>query len=81
MMDYPLPLIKGINIKINAMQFGNYTRFINHSYHPNTCIKVAYDGEIFRLLVVSIDQILKNEELRINYGKKYWKKRFLPNQR
>ncbi len=80
MMNYPMPTLHGTKLTIDALNYGNITRFINHSDQPNTRMKVAYDGSLFRLLVVSNRKILLGEELRLDYGPGYWLKRGAPSE-
>ena len=78
MMHYPIPGLRGARLMVNALSYGNATRFINHSSNSNVMMKIAYDGKLFRLLVVTKEKIEKGEELRLDYGKKYWRRRQPP---
>lgn len=74
-IDYPIPMPPGYRWSIDAKLRGNFTRFINHSSDANCKVEVAYDGYIFRLLILAKKKIRPGEELRLNYGKDYWRHR------
>lgn len=76
-MDYPIPMPPGYRWSIDARRSGNFTRFINHDDNANCHMAVAYDGFIFRLLVLAKRDISSGEEFRLNYGKNYWRNRHL----
>lgn len=76
-MDYPIPMPPGYRWSVDARRTGNFTRFINHDDNANCHMAVAYDGFIFRLLVLAKHDISPGEELRLNYGKNYWRHRHL----
>ncbi len=70
------------NISINAFKFGNETRFINHGVDskrnlPNCTIEFAYTNGAWRILYVAKRYINKDEELLVDYGLRYWRKREL----
>jgi SET domain-containing protein len=53
--------------KTNAIAFG-VCQFFNHSYTPN--LKYTYDYENFTIEFLAIKNILKGEELTVNYNGK-----------
>jgi len=53
--------------KINAIAF-SICQFFNHSYNPN--LKYFYDYENSTIEYVAINDILKGEELTVNYNGK-----------
>lgn len=57
-----------------ARDFGNETRFFNHSDNDNVFVKgVCHsDGGEYHLGFFTCDDILKGEELTISYGEGYW---------
>lgn len=79
-MDYPIPMPPGYRWSMDARRVGNFTRFINHSDEPNCHMAVAYDGFIFRLIVLAKTRITAGTELRLNYGKDYWRHRSCSTQ-
>jgi len=74
-MEYPIPMPPGFRWSIDAKGLGNFTRFINHSKKANCEISVAYDGFIFRLLVITKLEVKAGEQLTLDYGLDYWRQR------
>ena len=68
MLEYPIPRIPS-NLAATKANPGSLIA------SPNTKIKVVYDGFLFRLLVVAKQDIELGQELRLNYGKGYWRTR------
>jgi uncharacterized protein len=65
---------------IDAMEYGNYTRFINHSYNSNTEFKAAFVNNIIHMLVLSTKPIFKNQQLTLDYGTLFWNdSKMIPN--
>lgn len=61
------------NMAIEATQFGNWTRYINHSCRPN-CEYVSRNiGQISRICIATIREIAFGEQLTVDYGLVYWK--------
>lgn len=54
-------------------QFGNWTRFINHSCQPSTQFVVRTIGDRVVTTIEAIRQISAFEELTIHYGDDYWR--------
>lgn len=69
---------KWLNFKpatIDCQYYGNHTRFINHSDHPNLeALSVFYEG-IFHIIFRTIRKISAGEELSYDYGEIYWDRR------
>ncbi|PWY80182.1 hypothetical protein BO83DRAFT_406270 [Aspergillus eucalypticola CBS 122712] len=60
---------------ICPMEYGNFTRFINHSCRPNTTFERRTIGNRATMTVEVVRDIQPFEELTINYGREYWKGR------
>ncbi|GLB14197.1 hypothetical protein AtubIFM61612_001622 [Aspergillus tubingensis] len=60
---------------ICPMEYGNFTRFINHSCRPNTTFERRTIGNRATMTVEVVRDIQPFEELTINYGWEYWKGR------
>lgn len=58
---------------IDAEYMGNFTRFINHSDHPNVGLVCAYWRGLPRLILISLQEISKNAQLTMDYGPMFWK--------
>lgn len=59
-------------LTIDSEKMGNYTRFINHSDHPNLeSVGILFDG-VFRILFRTLKKVEAGEELTYNYGDVYW---------
>ncbi|KXG49925.1 uncharacterized protein PGRI_058930 [Penicillium griseofulvum] len=56
-------------------QFGNWTRFINHSCRPSTEFTTRTIGNRVVCTVEAIRDIMPFEELTVGYGDKYWRHR------
>ena len=54
---------------------GNELRFVNHSDDRNTSAIFVHDGTTWVNCYYARKPIGKGEELLVNYGKRYWKKR------
>jgi uncharacterized protein len=69
--EYPVPDSIGRSHVIDATS-GNLSRFINHSFHPNLKpVHVFVDG-FFHLILLTIREIERGEQLSYNYGRSYW---------
>lgn len=63
---------------IDASEWGNMTRFLNHSDTPNlTSHWVIYEG-VGRVLFFTKKAIKQHEQLTYDYGPLYWKRRSAP---
>jgi uncharacterized protein len=71
------PMGKRLHV-IDAENFGNFTRFINHSDHPNISLVCTYWRGMPRLIFISLKEISDGEQLTFDYGKTFWKQ--LPHQ-
>lgn len=60
---------------ICPMEFGNFTRFINHSCRANTTFERRTIGDRAMMTVEALRDIQPFEELTVNYGRAYWKGR------
>lgn len=57
---------------INSGQYGNWTRYINHSCDPNTLFSVMIIGSKQRVMIKTARDVAMFEELTIHYGDEYW---------
>lgn len=57
---------------ISSKEYGNWTRFINHSCDPSTEFKEYTLGDRYRVVVTSVRNIRMFEEILIHYGEGYW---------
>jgi SET domain-containing protein len=65
---------------IDASKKGNFTRFINHSFHPNVNSRgVIVDG-LYHIIFFANRRIEKGEQLTYDYGPTYWNKRSYPQE-
>ncbi len=58
---------------IDAEQKGNFTRFINHSDHPNLGLQSIYWRGLPRMIFVALKEIREGEQLTFDYGALFWK--------
>lgn len=76
--DYNIGSDRRTAFVIDAQDFGNHTRFINHSFQPNLePVSVYCDGLVHVVLYAS-KPILAGTQLCYDYGEQYWKKRSKP---
>lgn len=74
------PIVKSKNtLSIDAEPYGNLTRFINHSFHPNLDILHAFHSDLYHVILVANQLIKKGNHLTYNYGHSYWYLRGTPH--
>ncbi|GKZ20233.1 hypothetical protein AbraIFM66951_001438 [Aspergillus brasiliensis] len=54
-------------------EFGNFTRYINHSCNANTTFERRTIGDRMMMTVEAVRDIQPFEELKVNYGRAYWR--------
>ncbi|MBI3236876.1 MAG: SET domain-containing protein-lysine N-methyltransferase [Chlamydiales bacterium] len=73
------PVVNGlIHYVIDAEKKGNFTRYINHSFHPNVEIGSCFYKGMLHMVLYAITDIPKGGQLLWDYGEEYWKKRERP---
>jgi hypothetical protein len=60
---------------IDALEHGNEARFSNHGENPNMETEFVYQDECWHLIYVAKSAIKEGEELLIDYGPGYWKRK------
>lgn len=72
-LSYPEENFNYFNqIYVDAKYFGNWTRFVNHSWHSNVSIfTIKHEGKIRSLFVARTD-IEPGQQIFFNYGRGYW---------
>lgn len=89
---YPEIGLRLKNVTIDSKEKGNFTRYINHSDHPNIESIAVFTEGYYRIIFRSIKAIKAGTELSYDYGDIYWTRRtnklkenaegfILPNQR
>ncbi|MBN4066575.1 SET domain-containing protein-lysine N-methyltransferase [Simkania negevensis] len=77
---YQISEYKRPHFFVDAEQSGNYARFINHSEMPNIeAVTITY-GPVARIIFRSLQYIAPDEQIVLNYGKSYWKRRPSPQK-
>lgn len=61
------------NFTIDAENGGNFTRFINHSSHPNLSLQSVYWRGLPRMIFVAVKEIPEGTQLSFDYGPIFWK--------
>jgi SET domain-containing protein len=61
--------------EIDADECGSVARFINHSTSPNCTFKRVLLGGLMRVLCCTSRSVAEGEELTLNYGSSYWRRR------
>lgn len=72
-----ISLKKGITV-IDGLKAGNFTRFLNHSYHPNAVSHQLLLEDGMHTYFVAQRDIAAGEQVSINYTRGYWKGRGKP---
>jgi hypothetical protein len=67
----------GPHFLIDAFVAGNHTRFINHSGEPNVEACSAYCDGMMYMILRTTRSIAAGEELVMDYGPLYWRRRSL----
>lgn len=60
---------------IDALKEGNEMRFVNHSDTPNLEVLSQLEDGVFYLFFRTRTAVLKGEQLTLDYGKDYWRRR------
>lgn len=72
---YPTRFFSWVYMAIDALDYGNETRFINHSDAPNLEPRCLLHGNLLHVAFFTKRVISVGEELTYNYGKDFWSKR------
>jgi hypothetical protein len=75
---YPVQDDGGRHFVIDAKDFGNHTRFINHDFQPNLKCLWAFHKGLYHMLLIAKRPLSSGEQLCYNYGKNYWYVRGAP---
>lgn len=70
---YPSWVLPKRRIAIQAAQYGNFTRFINHSDAPNVMLMSVYWKGIPRMILLALQTIHEGTQLTFDYGASFWK--------
>jgi len=57
---------------VNAFDYGNAIRFVNHSQSPNADFRKVFFEGLVHVVCTTITKVKKGEQLTVNYGKSYW---------
>ena len=77
--EYPIADRIGRHFVIDATK-GNFTRFINHSNKPNLKPAYAFIDGFYHLILLSLRDIQKGEQISYEYGARYWYIRSPPEE-
>ena len=72
---YPTKLFSKGYFVIDASNIGNEMRFVNHNDTPNLSAVYICDRNVLHLSFVAKEVIYPGDELTIDYGKDFWRKR------
>lgn len=59
--------------EVDAREYGNITRFLNHSSCPNVVFRKTKINGVPHVFCASIASIQKGTQLTVDYGASYWK--------
>ncbi len=76
--DYNIGEGRNSGYVIDAQDFGNHTRFINHSFEPNLEPASVYCDGLMHVVIIALKAIPANTQLCYDYGEDYWKRREKP---
>lgn len=65
---------------IDAEKKGNFTRFLNHSFHPNVSSRGFVVDGIYHVIFFANKAIKVGDQLTYDYGPTYWNKRPYPQE-
>eukprot|EP01039_Chlorochromonas_danica_P005233 gene5231-5766_t len=63
------------NMHVNALEYGNLIRFINHSQQPNVELRVVQCHGLPHILCFAKQRIEMGSQLFLHYGESYWRQR------
>ncbi|MBF5050526.1 Uncharacterized protein CLAVI_000136 [Candidatus Clavichlamydia salmonicola] len=72
---YPLSRSIFSYFSLDSGHFGSFTRFINHSDHPNAEALSVFCNNIYHVIIRATEPIKKGTEITYNYGPFYWRNR------
>jgi hypothetical protein len=76
--DYDIGEGRKSSYVIDAQDFANHTRFINHSFEPNVEPASVYCDGLLHVIIYAHRAIAAGTQLCYDYGDDYWKKRDTP---
>jgi uncharacterized protein len=76
--DYNIGEGRCSHYMIDAQDFGNHTRFINHSFEPNLEPASVYHDGLVHVIIYAPKAIPAGTQLCYDYGEDYWQKRGQP---
>jgi hypothetical protein len=68
-------------VAVDAAVHGNQTRFVNHGAEPNIGVIQCVVGRQWHVFYATLRPIELGEELLVDYGREYWRKRPRPRRR
>lgn len=78
--DYNIGEGRNSGYVVDAQDFGNYTRFINHSFEPNLEPASVYSDSLIHVIIYAPKAIRAGTQLCYDYGEDYWQKRSKPKK-
>lgn len=67
--------------EVNAFEYGNIIRFMNHSStSPNCAFRKVVIGDMVHIIAVTRRSVAKDEQLLVDYGSAYWQVHASPPQ-
>ncbi len=76
--DYNIGEGRRTSYVIDAQDFGNHTRFINHAFDANLEPVSIYEGGLVHVILYAKKRIPAGQQLCYDYGDDYWQKRKEP---
>lgn len=70
---YSVPQMGRSHFIIDAEKMGNFTRFINHSAHPNLSLQSVYWRGMPRMIFIALKEIEEEAQFTFDYGTFFWK--------
>ena len=74
-LHYPTRFLSWNYLAIDALEFGNEMRFVNHSDTPNLKAYCLVDRGLLHMALFANQNISQGSELTFDYGKDFWRKR------
>ncbi|MCB1135871.1 MAG: SET domain-containing protein-lysine N-methyltransferase [Chlamydiia bacterium] len=73
--EYPCRFYRRELFMVDSQDWGNETRFMNHSDSPNIRYDYALDRGLLHLLFFATRPIAEGEQMTIDYGPDFWRNR------
>ena len=64
----------GVALQVDAQNYGNHTRFMNHADAPNVKPAYLFHQGMYYVVMTTIREVEAHQQLTFNYSRQYWDK-------